>query len=49
LGENLLSNDYDVLEIRKPNAEMADIHDKLVQYLSTDYKRKKMDETLAKH
>lgn len=48
MGEQMMSTDYDVLEIRKPDAAMAEVHNKLVEYLRSYQKQKKMDETLAR-
>jgi hypothetical protein len=48
MAEGMMSTDYDVLEIRKPDAAMADVHNKLVEYLRNYYKQKKMDENLAR-
>ena len=48
MRQDLFLTDYDVLEIRKPDQAMADVHNKLVEYLCNYYKQKKMDETIAK-
>ena len=47
MADGMMSTDYDVLEIRKPDAAMTEVHNKLVEYLRNYYKQKKMDETLA--